>query len=107
MDIKVKLADNNEYTISTLNIGDLIEVEKKYGSTVLDTKSMEQMIFWVFLAIRKTNKDITIDKLYELIDAPFLTGDGITTLFNSLSKVNGWDKLVKNEHSPVDPVEKV
>ena len=102
MDIKVKLADNNEYTISTLNVGDLIEVEKKYGSTVLDTKSIEQMIYWVFLAIRKTDKDMTLEKLYTLIDAPFITNGGVVILFETLSKVNGWDKLVKNEHSPVE-----
>ena len=104
MEIKVKLADNNEYTISTLNVGDLIAVEKKYGNTVLDTKSMEQMIFWVYLAIKKTNKDMTIEKLYDLIDAPFMTSGGMILLFESLSKVNGWDKLEKNAHSPVETV---
>ena len=107
MEIKVRLADNNEYTISTLNVGDLIEVEKKYGSTVLDTKSIEQMIYWVYLAIKKTDKDITIEKLYELIDAPFITQGGMTLLFDSLAKVNGWDRLPKNVHSPEDLEEKV
>ena len=48
--------------------------------------------------------EITKKKLYELIDAPFLAGTGMTSLFNALSRVNGWDKLPKNAVSPAPPL---
>ena len=70
----------------------------------MDSGSIEQMIFWVYLALRRKHSDMTVDKLYELIDAPFLAGTGMTSLFNALSRVNGWDKLPKNAVSPAPPL---
>ena len=100
MQEKVKLSNGQEYVITTLDVGDLIEVEKKFGSTTLNSGSMEQMVFWAYLALRKQHKDMTLEKLYKLMDAPFITNGGLTELFAKMTHVNGWDQLVKNEGSP-------
>jgi hypothetical protein len=97
----IKLADNKEYQLSPFNVGDLIEIEKKYGNIELDSNKIEPVIYYLWLSIKKKHKDITLDKLYELIDMPFMSEGGLNKTFGLLSKLNGWDKL-KNVTSPVE-----
>lgn len=97
----IKLADGKEYTLTTLNVGDLIELEEKFGSIEVDTNKTKNMIYWIFLSIKKVHKDMTLEALYELIDAPFLIGNGMQGIFETLGRLNGWDKVPKNALSPV------
>lgn len=101
---KVKLADNSEYTISSLTVGDLIEVEKKFGSLTVDTAKIENIVFWIWLSLKRNHKEMTLEKLYDLIDAPFMSSDGLTKIFEIMTKLNGWDKVgtVKNALSPAE-----
>jgi len=95
----VKLADGNEYIICPFNVGDFIEIEKKFGNLTLEQGKIEPVIFWFWLAVRKKHKDITLEKLYELIDAPFISDGGINNMFEKLSELNGWTES-KNVQPP-------
>ena len=96
----IQLADDKGYTISTLNMGDLVEIEKKFGSLQVDMNKIENITYWLWLALRKEQPDMKINDLYSLIDAPFIASGKMNAVFESLSKVNGWDKMPKNEPSP-------
>lgn len=98
----IKLADGKDYSISTLNVGDLIEIEKKFGSLEINIVKTENMIYWLWLSIKKEQKDLTLEGLYELIDTPFIAEGKMNEIFNALSRVNGWDKLPKNVVSPAE-----
>jgi len=98
---KIILGDGKEYSIGAFNVGDFIEIEKKFGSVSLQADKMEPMIFWFWLAIKKCNDSMKLKDLYELIDAPFISNGGMAKLFDAMSKLNGWDKTTKNEDSPV------
>jgi len=97
---KIKLGDSQEYEISTFNVGDLIDVEKKFGSFQLDATKLESTIYWFWLALKKKHKDITLEKLYDLIDTPFMTKGGLVEVIGALTRVNEWDKLPKNDQAP-------
>ena len=101
MQQSIMLGDNKEYTISTMNVGDLIDIEKKFGTTQLDSGKIEQVMYWIYLGLKKGNKDMTLDNLYTLIDAPFMAGPGMQKLFDALAKVNEWDTVAKNAPGPV------
>ena len=100
MEEKIKLADGKEYTMKPFNVGDFIEIEKKFGNLTLEQDKIEPIIYWFWLAVKKNNKELTLEKLYELIDAPFIANNGLTDIFETMSKINGWDKLPKNGISP-------
>lgn len=95
----IKLGDGQEYTISVFNVGDFIQIEKKYGSLSLDSSKIEPIIFWLWLAIKKTHKDITLEGLYELIDSIFISKGGVNTIVEKMSTLNGWE-AVKNVVTP-------
>ena len=98
----IKLSDNNDYTITSLTVGDLIEVEKKFGSLEINTARLENIVFWLWLSIRRKHKDMTIEKLYDLIDMPFVSEGKLIQVFNVMNELNGWDKVSeKNAPSPV------
>lgn len=101
---KIKLGDNREYTISEFDIGDFVAIEDKYGSLQLQTNKIGPITFWLWLAIRKSHKDLTLEKLYKLIPASFITDGGINKIFDSLSRLNGWD--TEESKNGVSPVEK-
>lgn len=86
----IKLADGQDYIIGVFNVGDLIEIEKKYGKMELAPDKIEPIVFWLWLAIRKNHKEMTQEKLYDLIDAPFISNGGLANLFGALSQLNGW-----------------
>lgn len=99
----VKLADGKDYIISTLTVGDLIEVEKKFGSLQIDIAKTENVIFWLWLSIKRHHKDLTLEGLYELIDAPFIAEGKMQGIFDAMSQINGWDKISeKNSPSPAE-----
>ena len=99
----IKLGDGKEYTIGEFNVGDFITIEEKYGNLKIDSSKVGPVIYWLWLAIKKMNKDITLEKLYELIPASFISSNGITIIFDALSKLNGWDNSdSKNSQSPVE-----
>jgi len=102
MEEKIVLADGKEYVIKPFNVGDFIEIEKKFGNLQLNTEKIEPVIFWLWLAVRKVHKDLTLEKLYELIDAPFIANEGIVNVFEKLTKLNAWDKIPKNVVSPAE-----
>ena len=103
MEEKIQLADGKEYIISTLNVGDLIEIEKKFGTTQLDTTKTEAIIYWLYLALKKKNKDITSEeKLYQLIDLPFMMKKGMIDTIEAMMRVNEMDKVPKNSPSPAE-----
>lgn len=97
----IKLADEKEYTVSTLNVGDLIEIEKKYGSLSVDITKVEAIIYWLWLGIKKAHKELKLEELYELIDAPYISDGGLEKVFKVMSALNGWDKTTDpNVESP-------
>ena len=99
---KITLGDGKEYTIGEFNVGDFVQIEEKYGSLQLDSKKMGPMMFWFWLAIKKCHKDMTLEKLYELMPASFVN-KGITDIFAVMSKLNGWtSEESKNDQSPVE-----
>ena len=98
---KIRLGDGNEYEVGVLNVGDLIEIEDKFGETQINTAQIKNVNYWLWLSIRKCNKDMGLEKLYELIDAPFIASGGMDSIFKVISKLNGWDKASKNVESPV------
>ena len=103
---KVLLGDDKEYTITEFDVGDFIKIEEKYGSINLTEGKIEPIMYWTWLALRKSNKNLTLEQFYSLIPASYVTdGKGISGLFETLSKLNGWDKKEtpsKNAPSPVE-----
>lgn len=97
----VVLGDDKEYTMTTLNVKDLIEIQDKFKSISVDSTQLENVVYWIYLSIRKHHKDMTLDQLYELLDAPFIATKGFEKIFEVMSKLNGWDTLPKNAPSPV------
>ena len=100
MEEKIVLGNGREYTIKPFHVGDFIEIEKKFGKLDLEKDKIEPVIFWFWLAVRKVHKELTLEKLYELVDAPFIADGGINKVISKLSKINKWDKAVKNVVSP-------
>lgn len=95
----VKLGDEQNYNIGVFTVGDLIDIEKRYGKVDLASDKIEPIIYWFWLALKHCHKEITLEKLYELIDAPFISGGGLALLFTTMSELNGWDKT-KNAVTP-------
>ena len=99
---KITLGDGKEYSIGEFDVGDFIQIEEKYGNLQLDSTKMGPMIFWFWLAIKKCSKDMTIEKLYELMPASFMA-NGMVKIFAVMSKLNGWStEEAKNVPSPVE-----
>ena len=101
----IKLADDKEYTMTTLNVGDLIEIEEKFGSITIDISKTKNIMHWLWASLKKQHKDMTIEELYELVDAPFIASNSMGKIFESMSRLNGWDKMStdsKNESSPAE-----
>ena len=98
----IQLADGKDYTMTTLNVGDLIEIEEKFGSIVIDTAKTKNIIYWLYLSLKKAHKDMTIEQLYELIDAPFISSNSMAKIFETMSKLNGWATDSKNVVSPAE-----
>ena len=99
---KIVLGDGKEYTIGEFNVGDFVQIEEKYGSLTLDQTKMGPMLFWFWLAIKKCHKDMTLEQLYELMPASFVT-KGISNVFTVMAKLNGWNaEESKNDQSPVE-----
>lgn len=101
MEKLIKLGDGQDYKIAPFNVGDLISIEKRFGSTTLDSTKLEPMVYWLYLAVKKNNKDMTIEQLYEKLDMPFLNKGGMQKVFEALSELNEWGKDSKNAPSPV------
>ena len=101
---KVVLGDSKEYTISIFNVGDLIAIEEKYGTMQVSMEKMEPMLFWLYLSLKKEHKELTQEKLYELVDIKFIQDGKLNDIFTKLVKLNGWDKQEadkgKNGSSP-------
>jgi hypothetical protein len=96
----VKMGDGNDYVVSSFNVGDFIDLEKKYGSLQLESTKLEPIMYWFWLAIRKNHKDMTIEKLYELVDTEFMANNGIAKMFDTMNSLNGWGTTEKNAVSP-------
>lgn len=92
MEEKIVLGDGKEYTLSSFNIGDFVEIEEQFGSVDLDTTKMKTTVYWIFLAIKKKHKELTLEGLYELITAAYISDGGIIKLLGIMSRLNGWDK---------------
>jgi len=103
----IKLSDGKDYTMTTLNVGDLIEIEEKFGSTDIDTSKTKNNIYWLWLSLKKAHKDMKLEDLYELIDANFISKNGLTDIFTVMSRLNGWDKVSKNVESLAKEVPQV
>ena len=95
----IQLADGKNYQLSAYDVGDLIEIEKKFGTVEMTANKIEPVIFYLWLSLKKEHKDMTLNQLYKLIDMKFMGQGGLNSIFDLLSKLNGWDKL-KNESSP-------
>ena len=98
----IQLADENEYTLTTLNVGDLIAIEEEFGDITINTAKTKNVMYWLWLSVKKVHKDMTLDELYELIDTPFLGENGLTKIIESMIRLNGWDKISKNVESLVE-----
>ncbi len=99
----VKLGDGREYTITEFDVGDFINIEDKFGNLQIDATKIKPVIYWLWLAVRKAHEAVTLEKLYKLIPGSFITDGGINTIFDKLSKLNGWDKTdSKNVPSPAE-----
>ena len=102
---KIILGDGKEYIITEFDVGDFVEIEEKYGSLKLSENKMGPVIFWFWLAIKKAHKDITLERLYKLIPASFITSGGIGKIFESMTKLNNFDDTgdtAKNSESPAE-----
>ena len=99
---KITLADGKEYTLTTLNVGDLIEIEKKFGSIEINMGKVENIVYWIWLSIKEEHKQTTLEDLYKLIDMPFIADGGVDKLFVALSSINNLDKVSKNVESPAE-----
>lgn len=101
---KVVLGDTKEYTITIFDVGDLIAIEEKYGTMQVAMDKMEPMLFWLYLSLKKIHKELTQEKLYELVDIKFIQDGRLNDIFTKLVKLNGWDsvegKEVKNDSGP-------
>ena len=102
----IKFADGKEYTLTTLNVGDLIEIEEKFGNIQVDTAHTKNIMYWLWLSIKKANPDMKLEDLYELVDAPFIAGNGMQKVFETMSRLNGWDKVADSKNAPSPAVEK-
>lgn len=97
----IKLADGVDHKLSSLNLGDMIEIEKKFGSLSMDTDKVESIAYWIWLSLKKEDPTLTLEQSYELIDMPFMAGGGTEKVILAITKINGMDKQSKNVESPV------
>ncbi len=97
----IKLADGNDYKLSPLNMGDLIEIEEKLGSIEVNMNNIKSIAFWLWLSLKKENKDLTLENSYKLIDMPFIVDGNMESVIKAILKLNGMDKVSKNVESPV------
>jgi len=98
----IKLADGNEHKLSSLNLGDMIDIEKTFGSLEMDTKRIESIAYWIWLSLKKDNPNLSLEQSYELIDMPFMADGGTERVILAITKINGMDKAAKNVESPVE-----
>jgi hypothetical protein len=97
--------DGKEFVLSPLNVGDLIAIEKQFGSLQLDTTKFENIVYYVWLSLKKKSP-MTLEQFYEVVTVPFISKGGLIEIFQKLAKLNGWDTL-PNEKASTVAVEKV
>lgn len=97
---KIRLGDGQEYFVSTLNLGDLKLIKKRFGTTNIKTDDLEQVSYWIFLSVKKKHPDISEEILDTLLDIPFINSEGYINLLSAISKVNGVEKNAKNQEAP-------
>lgn len=99
---KIVLGDGKEYSLTEYDIGDFITIEEKFGTVAMTQGNMKQMMYWLHIALGKEHP-MTIEDMYKLIPASFVSDKGVEKVFQALSKLNGWDTVdQKNEVSLVE-----
>ena len=91
---------NKEYELSVMSVKDLLEIEKKYGTLNLAVDKIENVMFYLWLSIKKKNP-IEFDAFCESITVRDMSSGMLNTAFEKLAILNGWNTLKNEVASPV------